>query len=176
MSKQTHKTEGVNRTKTVRFYPFVFTGKERDEETGYGYFGARYMDHVLTTMWLSVDPMADKYPSISPYAYCAWNPMKLVAPNGKEVDDPPYSGSGWGHSIRRFLYNKLGLSNNVNNVVEAGINPMFQSGEVFALLPSSMMFLYPKMVQLTFLTVFQIHLIYDHPRVEAMNTIRLAKY
>ena len=55
-----------------------FTGKERDEETGYGYFGARYMDHELMTMWLSVDPMADKYPSISPYAYCAWNPVKLV--------------------------------------------------------------------------------------------------
>ena len=44
----------------------------RDEETGFGYFGARYMDHELMTMWLSVDPMADKYPSISPYAYCAW--------------------------------------------------------------------------------------------------------
>ena len=62
-----------------------FTGKERDEETGYGYFGARYMDHELMTMWLSVDPMADKYPSISPYAYCAWNPVKLVDPDGKEI-------------------------------------------------------------------------------------------
>ena len=66
-----HKTEGVSRTRTLRLYPFVFTVKERDEETGYGYFGARYMDHELMTMWLSVDPMADKYPSISPYAYCA---------------------------------------------------------------------------------------------------------
>ena len=63
----------------------TFTGKERDEETGYGYFGARYMDHELMTMWLSVDPMADKYPCISPYAYCAWNPIKLTNPNGKEV-------------------------------------------------------------------------------------------
>ena len=63
----------------------AFTGKERDSETGYGYFGARYMDHELMTMWLSVDPMADKYPSISPYAYCAWNPMKLVDPNGREI-------------------------------------------------------------------------------------------
>ena len=54
---------------------FTFTGKERDNETGYGYFGARYMDHELMTMWLSVDPLADKYPSISPYAYCAWNPV-----------------------------------------------------------------------------------------------------
>ena len=63
---------------------FTFTGKERDEETGYGYFGARYMDHELMTMWLSVDPMADKYPSISPYAYCAWNPVKLVDPDGRD--------------------------------------------------------------------------------------------
>ena len=27
---------------------------------------SRYMDHELMTMWLSVDPMADKYPNISP--------------------------------------------------------------------------------------------------------------
>lgn len=65
---------------------FTFTGKERDEETGYGYFGARYMDHELMTMWLSVDPMSDKYPSISPYAYCAWNPVILVDPNGMKFD------------------------------------------------------------------------------------------
>ncbi len=38
-------------------------------------------------MWISVDPMADKYPSISPYAYCAWNPVKLVDPDGREVGD-----------------------------------------------------------------------------------------
>ena len=63
---------------------FTFTGKERDEETGYGYFGARYMDHELMTMWLSVDPMADKYPGISPYAYCAWNPIRLVDPDGND--------------------------------------------------------------------------------------------
>lgn len=65
--------------------------EQRDEETGYGYLprqarqahhGARYMDHELMTMWLSVDPMADKYPSISPYAYCAWNPVRVVDPNG----------------------------------------------------------------------------------------------
>ena len=68
----------------------TFTGKEIDEETGYGYFGARYMDHELMTMWLSVDPLADKYPGISPYAYCAWNPVKLVDPDGEEIEMNPY--------------------------------------------------------------------------------------
>lgn len=57
----------------------------QDLLTGYGYFGARYMDHELMTMWLSVDPMADKYPSISPYVYCAWNPVKLVDPDGRKI-------------------------------------------------------------------------------------------
>ena len=64
----------------MQLYSFVFTGKERDEETGFGYFGARYMDHEMMTMWLSVDPVADKYPSISPYSYCAWNQFQ----DGKE--------------------------------------------------------------------------------------------
>ena len=63
------------------------TGKERDSETGYSYFGARYYDSDLMTGWLSVDPMADKYPNISPYAYCAWNPIKLVDPDGEEIAD-----------------------------------------------------------------------------------------
>ena len=62
-----------------------FTGKEKDSETGFYYFGARYYDPNLSGLFLSVDPMADKYPSISPYAYCAWNPVKLVDPDGKKV-------------------------------------------------------------------------------------------
>ena len=65
-------------------FSFHFTGKEKDPETGYSYFGARYLEHELMTMWLSVDPMADKYPSISPYAYCAWNPVKLVDLEGED--------------------------------------------------------------------------------------------
>ena len=64
-----------------------FTGKERDEETGYSYFGARYYDADLQTSWLSVDPMSDKYPSRSPYAYCAWDPVKLVDPDGNAITD-----------------------------------------------------------------------------------------
>ena len=78
----------------MRFNPFTFTGKEKDQETGYGYFGARYMDHELMTMWLSVDPMSDKYPSISPYAYCAWNPIKLVDPDGREMWKPEAYSTG----------------------------------------------------------------------------------
>jgi hypothetical protein len=35
--------------------------------------------------WLSVDPLADKYPGWSPYNYCLNNPLKYVDPDGKDV-------------------------------------------------------------------------------------------
>ncbi|MBR7168040.1 MAG: hypothetical protein IKD33_04455 [Bacteroidales bacterium] len=38
-----------------------FIGKERDSETGFSYFGARYYDSDILTGWLSVDPMADSF-------------------------------------------------------------------------------------------------------------------
>ena len=79
-------TNGYIQSTSDGFPPCSFTGKEKDEETGFGYFGARYIDHELMTMWLSVDPLADKYPGISPYAYCAWNPVKLVDPDGRDFD------------------------------------------------------------------------------------------
>ena len=63
-------------------------------ETGFSYFGARYYDSDILTGWLSVDPMADKYPNISPYAYCGWNPVKLVDPDGEEIWLPEITENG----------------------------------------------------------------------------------
>ena len=65
---------------------YKFTGRERDRETGYDMFGARYL-WSDAGIWTSVDPLADKYPYISPYAYCGWNPIKYVDPNGREWKD-----------------------------------------------------------------------------------------
>ena len=35
--------------------------------------------------WLSPDPLSDKYPNISPYAYCNWNPVKYTDPDGRKL-------------------------------------------------------------------------------------------
>ena len=60
-------------------------GKEKDWESGFHYYGARYYWSETLTGWLSVDPMTDKYPTLSPYNYCAWNPVKLVDPDGRDT-------------------------------------------------------------------------------------------
>ncbi len=75
----------INTFDTTRFGMYRFNGKEKDYESGFHYYGARYYWSELLTGWLSVDPMMDKYPSFSPYNYCAWNPVKLVDPNGMDT-------------------------------------------------------------------------------------------
>jgi len=68
-------------------WTFTFSAKEKDVETGLSYFGSRYYSSDLS-IWLSVDPMSDKYASLSPYVYCADNPVKLVDPNGDSLINP----------------------------------------------------------------------------------------
>ncbi len=66
---------------------YKFTGKERDAESGYDAFGARYYSSIFGH-FTSPDPMSDKYPNISPYAYCNWNPVKYVDPDGRDPVKP----------------------------------------------------------------------------------------
>ena len=65
-------------------WTFTFSAKEKDSETGLSYFGSRYYSSDLS-IWLSVDPMSDKYASLSPYTYCANNPVKLTDPDGRWI-------------------------------------------------------------------------------------------
>ncbi len=62
---------------------YTFSAKEKDSETGLSYFGSRYYSSDLS-IWLSVDPMSDKYPNESSYVYCGDNPLVFFDPDGKE--------------------------------------------------------------------------------------------
>ena len=66
----------------LRLGQYTFNGKEKDYESGFHYYGARYYWSEVLTGWLSVDPMMDMYPGISPYQYCRWNPIKRIDVDG----------------------------------------------------------------------------------------------
>ena len=91
-------------------------------------------------MWLSVDPLADKYPGISPYAYCAWNPVKLVDPDGAEIWIKGSGGNIYQYKGGK-LYNKDGsayegndvfvtrVRNDLNTLKEKGMREQVESLE-----------------------------------------------
>lgn len=84
------------------------------------------------TMWLSVDSLADKYPSISPYAYCVWNPIKVVDSDGKEPIKP-YVGT-----VAGFVKFMNGLSTGIGK--STGIMAhaaMLRMGETKGLKPAN---------------------------------------
>ena len=64
--------------------PYLFNAKEFDEETGMYYYGARYYEPRLS-LWISTDPMQDRYPSISTYCHTLNNPLNISDPNGTDI-------------------------------------------------------------------------------------------
>jgi len=83
----------------------MFTAKELDNETSYTYFGDRYYDSEMS-VWLSVDPLSDKYPSLSPYCYTADNPVVLVDPRGMLDDwyrDDETGATFWHEGSESFI-------------------------------------------------------------------------
>ena len=60
---------------------YLFSGKATDAESGMSYFEARYFDpsHMI---FISPDPLFEKYFWVSRYAYAANNPVKNIDPDG----------------------------------------------------------------------------------------------
>ena len=61
---------------------YKFNGKELDAESNMYYYGARYYDPRIS-VWMSVDPLAEKDLRFTPYNYCVNNPFALSDPDGK---------------------------------------------------------------------------------------------
>ena len=62
---------------------YSFNAKELDEETGMYYYEARYYNPPT---FVSRDPLFEKYPTFTPYAYCANNPVKFIDPTGEDFE------------------------------------------------------------------------------------------
>jgi RHS repeat-associated protein len=120
--------------------PYLYNGKELDDETGLYYYGARYYDPV-TSIWENVDPSWETPQQIdkSPYAYVQNNPVILVDPDGNQGEPPEQGGpinirkgSIQGHVIKRHTVGGpaefIGKSKfNVSSVVD--LTALIKSGD-----------------------------------------------
>jgi len=70
---------------------YRFTGKERDEESGLYYQGARYFAPWIVR-WTSCDP-AGAVDSYNLYVYCKCNPLMNTDPTGKGAEQSNNDGS-----------------------------------------------------------------------------------
>lgn len=74
-------------TKEVPLKRYRYTGKERDEESGLSYHGARYYMPWMCR-WLSADPIGIK-DGLNVYVYVQNNPVKLKDPEGTQAVTAP---------------------------------------------------------------------------------------
>lgn len=89
-----HRTSSYSST-------YTFSAKEKDSESGYTYFGARYYtDNIM--MWLSVDPMSDERPSLTFPLTQHWQLRPAIFPwyrCRKQIQQP----CSWQRSSRTLL-------------------------------------------------------------------------
>ena len=74
------------------------------------YLRARHYNSALS-IWLSIDPMSDKYPGLSPYTYCGDNPVVLKDPNGrfpikihKAIVSAAFGSQSCGYKLEQIQY------------------------------------------------------------------------
>jgi RHS repeat-associated protein len=86
--------QAVSKEIQVPVKRYRFTGKERDEETGLNYHGARYYAPWLGR-WITVDPLG-MVDGPNPYRYVSGNPVRLVDSSGQQstsADEEKYGQS-----------------------------------------------------------------------------------
>ncbi len=118
---------------------YLYTGKESQNALfGINWYdsGARFQttDGIFT----GIDPLAEKYYHISPYAYCAGNPVNMIDPTGMDLSDY-YSLSGKllktiddGNPQKYFLLNNN--KKNIDQTIEDGLIVEVPTNEIISMM------------------------------------------
>jgi RHS repeat-associated protein len=117
--------------------PYKFGGKELDRTHGLDFydFEARAFDPTLMR-FTTIDPLAEKYYSISPYAYCGNNPVNAIDPTGMDY----YMITSDGRMVLALktddkydrLYSPHNTENNFMKVNDQSLLPQLAGGKDFS--------------------------------------------
>ena len=93
------------------------TGKEFQGFNGLAWYdnNARYYDPILGR-FTSQDPLAEKYPELSPYVHCFNNPIGYFDPNGKDGIASVYQNKVT-IGVTIYIYETVD-QRNINSIVE----------------------------------------------------------
>ena len=95
-------------------YQYKYNGKEFQDELNLNWYdyGARNYDAVLGC-WINIDPLAEKFPNVSPYAYALNNPIVLTDPDGREPI--PFYRRWFGASRQAWQWYSTGASDRMSS-------------------------------------------------------------
>lgn len=85
---------------------FQYNGKEVQNELSLNMydFGARNYDPVLGR-WMNIDPLAEKFTTLSTYNYTMNNPVYFLDPDGKDiVNSSGFRGGDWFSGVQTFSF------------------------------------------------------------------------
>jgi len=86
---------------------YLYIGKEIQDDLKQYDYGARFYDPVIGR-WNVIDPMAEKYYSITPYAYSLNLPSSINDPDGRDVDISNLTDDDHKKALVKFLKTKKG--------------------------------------------------------------------
>ncbi len=110
--------------------PYKYNGKEFDQMHGLNLYdySARYMEPALGR-FTTIDPLAEKYYSVSPYVYCMNNPLIYTDPSGDSVrvyTETQATGHAWisvGEGDKMVVYS-YGRYNGTNKGPDGSSNSL----------------------------------------------------
>jgi RHS repeat-associated protein len=97
----------INRTVPSLKNEYLYNKKELQEELGQYDYGARFYDPVVAR-WTTIDPKAEKYFGLTPYAYANDRPVSLVDFDGRDVDPSGLESENGKRGLVKFLNTKAG--------------------------------------------------------------------
>jgi RHS repeat-associated protein len=110
----------------VNIQPYKYNGKELDRMHGldtYDYGARQY--NPITARWDRMDLLCEKYYSISPYAYCANNPVRYIDPDGREIWVHYYDEDGQQQSFQYTAGMRCNVDNSTAQTIVENLNTMY---------------------------------------------------